>query len=89
MVKEAFNRKTAFLTCKLNIELRKKLVRFISVTFHFIAQRAGHEENSSGVFVGCRNVVLEENGEDKMMKRSADEEVLERIGEMRIFLHIL
>jgi hypothetical protein len=27
IAKEAFNRKTSLLTCKLNIELRKKLVR--------------------------------------------------------------
>ena len=27
ITKEAFNRKIALLTCKLNIELRKKLVR--------------------------------------------------------------
>ena len=42
MVKEAFNRKISLLTSKLNIELRKKLVRFMFRALLYMAQRPGH-----------------------------------------------
>jgi hypothetical protein len=42
--KEAFNRKISLLTTKLNIELRKKLVRFyvLKHCFTYMAQRPEH-----------------------------------------------
>ena len=40
IAKEAFNRKMSLLTCKLNIELKKKLVMFGALLY--MAQRPGH-----------------------------------------------
>ena len=45
---EAFNRKISLLTCKLNIEIRKKLVRCYVWSIFYMAQRPGHYENWSG-----------------------------------------
>ena len=41
IAKEAFNRKMSLLTCKLNIELKKKLVRCYVWSIAFMAQRPG------------------------------------------------
>ena len=62
IAKEAFNRKMSLLTSKLNIELKKKLVRCYvwSITKKIEAE----------VFGDLRSVVLDENGEDKMVRES-------------------
>ena len=46
---------------------------------HYMAQRPGHYENWSGS-IWRVSVVLEKNGEDKMVRESTNE-VLRRIGE--------
>ena len=62
IAKEAFNRKMSLLTSKLNIELRKELVRYYvwSIALH------GSEKIGAEVFPELPNVVLEENGEAKV-----------------------
>ena len=74
MVNEAFNRKLSLLTSKLNTELRKKLLRCYiwSIAGDVDTKKIGEE-----VFGKLRNVVPEENGEDKRAKKVTNEEVLE------------
>ena len=67
MAKEAFNRKISLLTTKLNIELRKKL----GLENCFIWLRdLDTKKIVTEVFGELRNVMLEENGEDKMARES-------------------
>ena len=69
MAKEAYNRKISLLISKLNdVELRKKLVRCyvwsicIKWLWDLDTKKIGAE-----VFGELWNIVLEENGEDKMV----------------------
>ena len=63
LIKKVFNRKVSPLRRKLNIELRKKLVG----CYVWSIALYGSEIKTIGtdVFRELRNVMLEENGEDK------------------------
>ena len=67
MAKKVFNRKISLLTTKLNIGLRKKLVMCY---FRNIALYGSETWTLSGteIFEELRNMMLEENREDKMVK---------------------
>ena len=69
IAKEAFNRKMSLLTSKLNIELKKKLVRCLEHCFIWLRD-LDTKKIGTEVFGELRNVVLEENGEDKMVRES-------------------
>ena len=59
------------LTSKLNIELRNKLVLILCLEHSFIWLRdLDTKKIAVEVFGELRNVVLEENGEDKMVRES-------------------
>ena len=82
-VKEAFNRNISFFRSKLNIELWKNVVRcYVWRIALFGSNKIGAE-----LFGELRNVVLEENGEDKMIRKLTNEKVLERIGEKSTILY--
>ena len=59
------NRKTSRLTSTLNIELREKLVMYYIWRRDPDIRKIGVE-----LFLQLRNVELEENGEDKMARKS-------------------
>ena len=67
---EAFNRKMSLLTSKLNIELKKKLVRCYVWSIVLWLRDMDTKKIGTEVFGELRNVVLEENGEDKMVRES-------------------
>ena len=70
IAKEAFNRKMSLLTSKLNIELKKKLV-VLCLEHCFIWLRDLDTKKIGTEVLGeLRTVVLEENGEDKMVRES-------------------
>ena len=68
IAKEAFNRNISFFSRKLNTGLKMKLVRCHVCTIwrrDLDTKKIGAE-----VFGELRNVVLEENGEDKMVREN-------------------
>ena len=69
---------------KLNIEFKNKLVRYF---FGGLLGDLGTKIIEAKVFGKHRNVVLDENGENKMSEKVTNEEVLERIGKNRTFLN--
>ena len=66
IAKEAFNRILSLLASKLNIEIKRK--KKISCYVWSIAQRL--RKTGAEVFGKLRYVVLDENGEDKMVRES-------------------
>ena len=71
IAKEAFNKKMSLLTSKLNIEIEKKLVRCYVWNHCFIWLRDLDTKKIGLEVVGeLWNVVLEENGEDEMVRES-------------------
>ena len=73
------------MTSKLNTELRKKLVMYY-VWSIALALRPKHIKKIGVQLLGeLRNVVLDENGEDKM-DREVTNELIERIEEKRTHL---
>ena len=71
IAKKAFNRKISLLICKLNIELKKKIRQVLCLEHCFIWLRdLDTKKIGMEVFGELRNVVLEENGEDKMVRES-------------------
>ena len=68
--KEAFSRKMSLLTSKLNIELKKKLVRCYVWSISVWLRDMDTKKIEAEVFGELWNVVLEENGEDKMVRES-------------------
>ena len=71
IAKQAFNRKISVLKSKLNIDLKKKLVKCYVWSIALYGSETRILKNIGGeVFGEHRNVVLEENGEDKMVRES-------------------
>ena len=70
IAKEAFNRKMSLLTSKLSIELKKKLVRCCVWSIALYGSDLDTKKIGTEVFGELRNMVLEENGEDKMVRES-------------------
>ena len=70
IAKEAFNRKMSLLTSNLNIELKKKLVRCYVWSIALCGSETWTLKKLEQVLGELRNVVLEENGEDKMVRES-------------------
>ena len=69
--KTAFNRKISFLTSKLNLELKKKLVRcYVWSIALYDSETWTLRKLERRYFGELCNVVLEENGEDKMVRES-------------------
>ena len=68
IAKQAFNRKISLLTKKLRIELGKKLVS--NYVWSIYQLRDLDAKKRAKVFVEVLNMVLEENGEDKMVRES-------------------
>ena len=70
IAKEAFNKKMPLFASKLDIESRKKLFKVLSLD-HFFIWLADLYTKKIGVevFVKLWNVVLEENGENKMIRK--------------------
>ena len=64
--KEAFNRKISLLTSKLNIELRKKFVW--CYIWSIVLYGSETKKIGAEVFGVLQNVVLEEKGEDKIVR---------------------
>ena len=78
-VKEAFNRKVSLLTSKLNIEVRKKLVRcYICIVWlrDLDTKKIGME-----VSVDLQNMVLEEVKREDKIEKITNEEIIEHIGD--------
>ena len=68
MAKEAFNRKMSLLTSTLNIQLNKKLVRCYVWSIALYGSRdLDTKKIGMEVFGELRNLVLKENGKDKMI----------------------
>ena len=71
IAKEAFNRKMSLLTSKLNIEPRKKLIRcYVWSIALYGSETWTLNKIGAEVFGEPSNLVLEENGEDKMVRES-------------------
>ena len=71
IAKEAFNRKILLLRSKLNIELKKKLVScYVWSIAQIWLRDLDTKKIGTEVFRELRNVVLEENGEDKVVRES-------------------
>ena len=71
IAEEAFNRKLSLLTSKINIELKKKLVKVLCLEHCFIWLRDLDTKNiGAEVFGELQNVVLEDNAEDKMVRET-------------------
>ena len=69
--KEAFNRKISLFTSKLNTELTKKLCRcYVRIIVLYGSETGTLRKLEQQVFGDFRNVVIEENGEDKMARES-------------------
>jgi hypothetical protein len=68
MAKDAFNRKTSVSTSNLNIELGKKMVRCYVWSISLLDSENWTQKTGAIVFGELRNVVMEGNGEDKMMR---------------------
>ena len=70
-VRNDIYRKMSLLTSKLNIELKKKLVRcFVWSIVLYGSETWTQKRIGTEVFGELRNVVLEENGEDNMVRES-------------------
>ena len=68
---EAFNRKMSLLTSKLNIELKTKVIRcYVWSIALYGSETWTLKKIGTEVFGELRNVVLEENGEDKIVRES-------------------
>ena len=87
IAKEAFNRKISFLTSKLYIEPKNKLVRCCLDHCFIWLRDLDTKKIGGGVFGEFWHVVLEENGEDIIIREVNNEQVLERIGEKRTLLN--
>ena len=70
IAKEAFNRKISLWTSKLNIELRKKLILCYVWNITLFGRDLDTKKIGEEVFGELWNVVLEQNGEDKMARAS-------------------
>ena len=72
MAKKAFNTKIPLLTSKSSIELRgENCPGVIFETLHFVWLRnLDNKKTGKKVFRELPNVVLEENGEDKMLREN-------------------
>ena len=71
MAQEAFNRKIPLLTSKLNIEFWNKLIKGCVCCNALYGSGTWTVRNLERKFFGeLRNVVLEENVEDKMARES-------------------
>jgi hypothetical protein len=71
IVKEAFNRKISILTSKLNIELRKKFDWYYLWNIALYASDNWTLRKLEWKYVEeLQDVVLEKNGEDKMVRKS-------------------
>ena len=60
----------SLLTSKLNIELKKKLVRYYVWSIALYGSDLNTKKIGTEVFGELQNVVLEEYGEDKMVRES-------------------
>ena len=72
---------------QLNIELRKKLVALYLKHYVVWLRDLGTTKIGAVIFGELRNVVLEVNGEVKWLDKVTNKDVLERIGEKRMFLN--
>ena len=71
VAKEAFNRKISLLTSNLNIELRKKLVWcYVWSIDLYVTRDLDTKKIGAEVFGEHQNVVLKDNGEDKIVSES-------------------
>ena len=72
IAKEKFNRKIPLLTGKLNIEFRKKLVRYYIWSTDLCDSETWLDTKKIGtkVFEELQNVRLAENEEDKIVRES-------------------
>ena len=75
IAKEIFNRKMSLLISKLNIELRKKLDKYYVWSIAFYDSDTWTQKIGVEIFRDIRNLVLEENGEEKMAKEVTNEEL--------------
>ena len=72
MVKEAFNSILLFLTCKLNIELRKRLVRCYVLRIELYGSETLTLRNLMSKYFGeLGSAMLDDNGEDYMVSESS------------------
>ena len=72
MTKEAFNRKISLLTIKLNIEFRKELIRSNVWKIAMYSLETWRQKIGTELIGELRNVILEDNGEDKMVRYGKD-----------------
>ena len=85
IVKEAFKRKMSLLTSKLNIELKKKLVRCYVLEHCFIWRRdLDTKKIGAELFGELWNLVLEKI---KYSEKVTNEQILCRLGENRTILN--
>ena len=69
MTREVFNRKISLLTSKLNIKVRKKLVRCYVWSVALYGSETWKLKTLQWKYLGSfLNMVLEENGEDKIAR---------------------
>ena len=72
MAKEAFNSILLFLTCKLNIELRKRLVRCYVLRIELYGSETLTLRNLMSKYFGeLGSAMLDDNGEDYMVSESS------------------
>ena len=77
MAKEVFSRKISLLTSKLNIKLRKKLVR--CYVWSNVLHGSETWKIGSKIFGELRNLVVDENAEKTKYSEKVTNEVLEVI----------
>ena len=70
MAKEAFNRKISLLISKLNVELKMKLIKCCVFSISLHGSETWTLKIEAEVFGEHWNVMLEESGEDRMVREN-------------------